>query len=196
MKKLTKSMALALLAASCSCVVANAQLFEVDQANQPTPLGYFPLSPGAGVGQEFNPSLSGLDFVDLWIFSEAPVGPAGFSVRIREGSITGGILGESGLAMIGSPPTLGPTHFSFPSTVGLTGGATHVIELLQLAGGAGWGAGYGPNSGYADGQALVGGNPVGFDLWFREGVAVPEPGIWTLGLAGVVMLGVSRRRRQ
>lgn len=195
MKNLMAFQATVVLGVAWSCAIANAQPPLVDQANETFVSTYFPLSPAGGVGQEFSPTLNSLGFVDVWIFNEAPVGPADFTVRIREGSIAGGILGASEMATIGSPPSLGPTRFAFAATVGLTGGATHVLEVVQVMGGAGWGAGYGPNSGYAAGQAIFGTSPVDYDLWFREGVLVPEPGVWVLGGLGTVLAGCILRRR-
>jgi len=171
------------LAAVFACATATAQ-FVIDQHNEPSGLGTFATSPLGGVGQSFRPALSSLDFVELQIFNQSPVGPATFLVSIRDGSMTGGVLGRSQPTTVGAPPALGPTHFDFPSSVPLTSGNTYVLEISEQVGGAGWGVRYGPGADYANGQAFTGGNPVNFDLWFREGVAAaPEPTAWISALS-------------
>ena len=182
------------LATVFACATAAAQF--VDQHNEPFVLSpvTFATSPAGGVGQSFRPALNSLDFVELQIFNESPVGPASFFVGIRAGSITGNLLGMSQLTTTPLPFPLGPTHFDFPSRVPLTAGNTYVLEISEQVGGAGWGVRYGPGADYANGQAFTGGNPVNFDLWFREGVkAVPEPSAWMFCVFAVAGVLVVRR---
>lgn len=182
-----------LLAPVLFCTATNAQF--VDQHNEPVGIfTYFATSPSGGVGQSFRPNLSSLDFVELQVFNQAPVGPATFSVGIRNGSITGNLLGMSQLTTITPPTALGPAHFDFLGGVALTPGNSYVLEISEQVGGAGWGVGYGPGAGYANGQAFTGGNPVNFDLWFREGAAaVPEPNTWLFSVIAVAGAGLLRK---
>ena len=193
MKGTTINRLLTSLATIFACATAAAQF--VDQHNEPVGIGiYFATSPSGGVGQSFRPALNSLDFVELQIFNESPVGPASFFVGIRAGSITGNLLGMSQFTTTPLPFPPGPTHFDFPSSVPLTAGNTYVLEISEQVGGAGWGVRYGPGTDYANGQAFTGGNPVNFDLWFREGAtAVPEPNTWLFSVIAVAGLAVARR---
>ena len=63
---------------------------------------------------------------------------------------------------------------------------TYVLELEGDA--PGWEALYSGTSVYSGGRVFVGGKPSDADLWFREGITVPEPG--ELTLAGLGVLGM------
>jgi hypothetical protein len=48
---------------------------------------------------------------------------------------------------------------------------------------------------YPGGTAYGSGFPLGHDVWFSEGVVVPEPSAWALlGLGGVVLVAAKWRR--
>jgi hypothetical protein len=168
------------------------------------------------LGQEFRPTLTALDFVDL-VLGDAgsDIGPgASFEVKIHAETIAGAVLGTSDVVSL--PDNFNPggssetyTHFTFASQVALTPGATAVIEIVQLppivAGNANflmYGSSLSGPDRYTDGRAIIGGaasQPL-FDFNFREGVtvtSVPEPaGLTLLGLGALGMIGASWRRRQ
>jgi hypothetical protein len=125
------------------------------------------------IGQEFTPTLSSLDSVELFTqdFGSAHNGLGGeLVVNIRLGTINGQIVGTS------LPVTLpdffsGVTHFDYSSSVSLIPGSLYVIEVLVRSGDD-WGIGSsgGPSSTYSGGNQILQGVPqAGNDLWFQEG---------------------------
>jgi hypothetical protein len=87
------------------------------------------------------------------------------------------------------------THFEFSSPVALTPGSMYVIELAQLAADSAWGVAEAFGGGYGSGRMLWGGLPSsqGGDLWFQEGVVVPEPGVMSLCMLSAVFYLFLRR---
>jgi hypothetical protein len=136
------------------------------------------------IGQEFTPSISGLDEVELWTEDFGPGNgqETELQVFIRARTIDGPILGTS---LVTSLPDnfQGITSFNFPDLVSLRPGELYVIQIIVLSGdnvllGHNWGVGSsgGPESTYPGGTWIVLGQPEpGNDLWFREGFAGPTP---------------------
>jgi hypothetical protein len=123
----------------------------------------------APAGQEFVPERRNLDTVLLMLANSDSMSPYPAEVRvvIREGGIIGTIVATS------LPATLrygfwGVVHFGFASTVHLTPGETYAAEISVKEGGGNVGVGGGAG-GYSRGRAIVGGEAIGEDLWFREG---------------------------
>ena len=164
--------------------VVSAQPYEVDQHNDSFPCTTGFVIPGGGpVGQEFVPTVSQLNVVELYLNSQSP-GTIGIAlVQIREGTITGPILGVSEtfeVEPVAVPLTL--SRFDFPTPVTLTPGSIHVIEVVATFGNMGvFHCGVGDT--YPDGASIFFGNlNLDHDLWFREGfdAAVPaEDHTWT-----------------
>jgi hypothetical protein len=163
------------------------------------------------LGQEFTPTLTSLNFVDLDIgdASFPPGSGANFQVDIRAGSVTGTLLGSataSDAAGTNFAGTLGIlTRFTFASPVALTPGQVYVIDAFQIAPLLSSNANFllygGPLSAstYPGGRAIVAGSPVAaFDFAFREGqTAVPEPSslaLAAIGLGGAGAVAFRRRR--
>ncbi len=148
--------------------------FIPDQVNAAfTPSGFQSIQELSPIGQEFTPTLSSLDLVELFTedFGNLHNGVGGeLVVNIQRGTITGPIIATS------LPVTLpdsfsGITHFNFPSSVSLTPGEIYVIEVTVASGDA-WGVGMssGPLSTYAGGGPILQGvSQTGYDLWFKEG---------------------------
>jgi len=177
--------------------------FTIDQANDlGPPPGALSIPPFSPIGQEFTPTLSSLDVVELTTNEGLPGTPgngigADLFVRIRSGSIIGTILGTSSTVSLPDPSdfTLELTHFDFPSSVPLTPGDLHVIEVVQSGGDPRylWTA----NSFYPGGVRIVNGlgEPDRVDFWFREGpVSVPEPSALLLLGSGLAGLALWKRR--
>ena len=148
--------------------------YRVDQASESTSGGvnvilYFP------VGQEFVPSLSALDVVQLWLMGGYSYsGPGEFIVNVRSETINGAIVGTSRVTTL-PERYVGVASFEF-ERVALTAGQTYVIELVQLSG-QNWLVGNGHFTAYTLGRMIQQGRPMDTnDLWFREGVASPLPG--------------------
>ena len=192
MKFATSVFSTFLLAAS-----ADAQGILVDQSNDQTPwwsLTPWNLKVGEPVGQEFVPALSGLDFVDAR-FSEREGSASSLTIQvlIREGSITGPVVGSSSqVTFFGNVIQ----RFDFPSTVPLTPGQTYVMHFFHETP-TDYSIAADPTMSYFSGQAIRSGTPLdGYDLWFREGlVVVPEPSCVVLCLLGGILWTLRLRRR-
>jgi hypothetical protein len=154
-------------------------------------------------GQEFAPSLNGLDFVDVALLSQFGTnsGTGTFQIAIHQGTITAPVLGLSGQVSVSASGN--NTQFTFPSTVPLTPGDTYVLEVIQIAGNSGWGVevpgsavvgGQTIDMNYPGGRLIYGGAPQATeDMIFQEGIFVPEPSVSFLLLTGVLMCGLVRK---
>jgi len=186
-------------------LTVNAHLFTVDQQQNTVGNSIRVLPFHDALGQEFIPTLTSLDVVEL---NTADITGNGvgrdLQVRIRDGSITGSIEGTSSIVSLPSGFGLGvgaTTHFDFPSSVPLVPGNPYVIEVFLVGANPTtneWGINYEIGNPYSGGQVIVSGGlaNVSEDLFFREG-PIPEP--TTLLLFGVGMMGVgvgTRRRRK
>jgi energy-coupling factor transporter ATP-binding protein EcfA2 len=122
------------------------------------------------IGQSFTPTFTSLNFVDLYTEDFGSPGGAQLLVRIRQGSITGAILGVSAPAGV-TAGFSGETHFTFPVTIPLVPGNLYVMEALVASGGN-WAVGSnGGGDPYPGGSAIALGAYYGNDLYFREGLA-------------------------
>jgi hypothetical protein len=190
----------------------------IDQSYLPTTGQGFNLeaSENLPLGQEFQPTLGSLNFVDLWIGdagTNASIG-ANVQVNIRAGTITGAILGTS-TAHVPDNLNLGGgtalTRFLFASPVTLTPGSTYVIDASQIAPivitppadnniNFLWYGGPLNASTYPNGRAIVSGTPQpNFDFGFQEGLtsaAVPEPSFLALAAFGAGVVGLTARLRR
>jgi hypothetical protein len=172
-------------------VGAHAQGLLIDQSLQPPPIipgeSYHYDASGATLmpetGQEFTPSLSGLDFVDVNLLPQSVTNTGTFEVAIHQGEITAPVLGLSGQVIRSGGTAGNNTHFTFPSTISLTQGDTYVLEVLQIAGNSGWAVevpvsavvnGQTVDMNYAGGRLIYGGVPQATeDMIFQEGIIVP-----------------------
>jgi hypothetical protein len=163
--------------------LATAHPFIIDQSFEPpVATGSFnSILANEPIGQEFTPTLPTLDVVELFLEGLPSVPGANVVVLVRQGTITGPILGTSAVVSLpavppGNEELNGVFHFDFASSVALIPGDLYVIELDHLSGGN-WAVMSGVN-GYPGGRLIAFGLPSpNEDLWFREGPAaeVPEP---------------------
>jgi hypothetical protein len=146
------------------------------------------------VRQEFTPSLSALDTVQLSI-GQSIVAPLTVSsglaaVLIREGGANGPVIAES--SSIHLPELFhGTPVFSFPKPVLVNPGGTYAFELVGFTPGAHWALGAGTS--YAGGALYIQGiSNVEYDLLFREGLGIPEPSVMSLGVLACAVLAIAK----
>ena len=135
-----------------------------------------------------------MDFVRLYVGDYIfPNGPgAQIYVNLLSGSITGSVMGTSStIFMPGS--FSGYTNFVFPGSVALTPGTTYYLEPVALSGN--------PNTqilasfAYPNGTLYSSGTAQNAQLWFREGIAVPEPSALAFALVALTAAVASKGRR-
>lgn len=148
----------------------------IDQSYTPEIFSEWSIALMGPVGQEFRPTLSPLNVVELWI-SHGYVGtepPADLKVRVREGAIDGPVLGESEVVRV-EDGYFAPVQFSFATPVVLTPGVTCVLEPVVLPGGGNPMIGGNEAPGYPGGRVILAGAPVASDLWFQTGATEDVP---------------------
>jgi hypothetical protein len=198
MRKYNRS--LATIAALFWALSANAYDFVVDQSHDaPKCCWSFNAAVLGPAGQEFTPTFHSLDVLDLLI------DPFHFNremtVKIRDGTITGSILGASS---IGTPLPETRGHgrviqFDFPSPVTLFPDSLYVIEFLPTGTEAGiagdGGLQFHEDHHYTRGQLIIEGQRAGGAIFFRTGSSrIPgfvyhtgfEPLLTSTGAAGPV----------
>jgi hypothetical protein len=151
--------------------------FQYDQqiSNTNAPGGYLNILPGP-TGQSFVPSLSAVGFVELYL-SDGSLNHAGTTlcVNLWSGSLTNGNLLGTSTPVFLPDNFLGVTHFPFSIAVTVTIGMTYYFQPLIQSGDSEQ-LGVVASSLYPNGTAYFqGAANSGFDLWFREGIVVPEP---------------------
>jgi hypothetical protein len=148
-------------------------------------------------GQSFTPALPFVDFVNL-MFQDANSNDGlgvGVYVTLRSGSITGPIIGSSPAVSLPNA-FAGPATFLFPAEVPVTPGVIYYFNVVPQSGGpfSTFGSAF---YNYPGGTAFVGTHPdPTADLWFREGITVPEPSSTALLLlAGAAFACLRRKNR-
>lgn len=149
------------------------------------------------LGQSFTPSLATVGFIRLYIYDASTLNttPGDVVVQLRSGSITGAILGVSPTVTL--PDNFGgPVNFTFTDPIAVTPGVTYFFQLALLNNNS-YGVSRSPFYSYAGGTAFVSGvaDPPS-DLWFREGIVVPEPSAMAILLAGAVVAAWRQRGRR
>lgn len=146
------------------------------------------------VGQSFTPSLSTVGFVRVKLYDAAPFNPFGATLvmNLRSNAINGPIIGTSQLLVLANG-FAGSTNFIFSSAVGVIPNSTYYFETSVVSGDQ-WGItamgnDY-PNGNYYGGNTSA----VGGDLWFREGIVVPEPTTGAVLVAGLLVASLVRNR--
>jgi len=133
-------------------------------------------------GQSFIPAIPSVGFIRLYLSVSGPLG-ATVCVNLRTDDIAGNILSSTEPVFLpfgfsaftnlffSDPPTVNPgtTYYFQPA---LQSGSGVVVNLAAYL--------------YPDGTAFVQGvAQPSKDLWFREGIVVPEPRSWMLALLGM-----------
>jgi hypothetical protein len=145
------------------------------------------------IGQSFTPSLNAVGFVRLALVDSAlnAVGATVY-VNLRSGSITGPILAST--QPVGMPDNYGgATTFIFANPVSVVPGTMLYFQPVVQSGDA-WGIYHDRRYNYSGGTAFFAGQAdLDFDLWFREGIIVPEPSLTLLLLSGAALMLYLRR---
>jgi hypothetical protein len=141
-------------------------------------------------GQSFTPTFSTVGFVMLYLYNNL----AGTAyINLRSGSITGTIL-SSTTPVFMPDGFYGITNFNFPVPVAITPGVTYFLQPVLLSGSGSF-VSLVTDTSYA-GTAYSQGVPIrSAELWFREGIVVPEPSAaWLALLVGGVLAWRCRKR--
>jgi hypothetical protein len=185
------------------CLRVSAQGFVYDQQSATSDTGgnsiTATIQSNQPIGQSFIPSLSTVGFVRFFLFDAVYPNPLGATVLINlwSGSIGGGTLMASTDPVLLTPGFDGYTNFYFGDGVSVNSGTTYYFELVVQSGDT---TRTGINSalpGYANGTAFFNGTASpSEDLWFREGVVVPEPSSILLSMLGLAGIYFHRRKSQ
>jgi hypothetical protein len=91
--------------------------------------------------------------------------------------------------------TIGHVNFLFPSSPVLTPGTAYFLEPVLQSGDL-WQIVYDTHFGYSGGTGFFQGlSAPDFDMWFREGIIIPEPSSACLVLTGMAVLLHLQRTR-
>jgi len=139
-------------------------------------------------GQSFQPTFNSVGFVELQLYDSDISSNSGafMFVNLRSNSITGPILGTTASVFL-SNNFFGVTNFLFPTPIAVTPGVTYFLQPEIQSGDSV--TAYVTDS-YPNGTAIILGIPDSNnrDLWFREGIVVPEPSSACLALVGAGLL--------
>lgn len=188
-----------LLASAWTIGAAHAQgtlVFDQESSNdEVSPFGSVRIQFYSSLGQSFTPSLSTVGFVQLRQFDITPGNFLGATlvVNLRSTAINGPILGTATPVVLNDSFS-GTVNFFFATAVPVTPATTYFLETVVQSG-DNWGITvlgdtYSSGAVYASGFAAS-----GSDLWFREGLVVPEPSSALLFLAGGMAAWFVRRKR-
>ena len=150
------------------------------------------------IGQSFTPTLSSIGFIRLVVYDGVQNNSLGATlfVNVRTNSIGGAILGSTATILLPDGfgrGSNGVVDFFFSSPIPLSPGVSYFFQPVVQSGDT-WGVSVYNTFGYSGGNAFVQGiaSP-GSDLWFREGIIVPEPSAAVLILVGLAMTRYIRR---
>jgi len=131
--------------------------------------------PESHLAQSFTPSFNAVGFVQLRTLVTSPSGSqVTVTVNLRQGAYDGPVVSSTDPVVITGFADVGTFYFS--DNIPLTAGQMYFFEpVLQSSGSLD--VGFKSPSTYDRGDLISNGMPSGGlgDLWFREGVVVPEP---------------------
>ncbi len=137
------------------------------------------------MGQSFTPSLRNVGFIRLYLYNGllGDTSAATVHINLRVDSVTGPLLAASlPVTIPGGAGFAAPVNFFFDNTPGVTPGTTYFFQpIVEDNDNIGLNQ---SDYNYAGGTGFLRGapDPMNRDLWFREGIVVPEPGITSLSL--------------
>ena len=153
-------------------------------------------TPPNDLAQSFTPSLSAVGFVQFRSLATFPSGSSvTLVVNLRDGAYNGPILSSTDpIAVVGFADV---GTFYFPDNIAVNPGQLYFFQPVVQSPGS-IDVGFKDPSPYSNGNLWINGvmNTTG-DLWFREGIVVPEPGVvWLLLLASGLFVWLRRVERR
>jgi hypothetical protein len=148
------------------------------------------------IGQSFAPALSSVGFIRLFLSDNAfdSVGATVY-VNLRTNSITGPILSSTDPVFMPDRFS-GYTNFIFVTPVAVVPGVTYFFQPVVQSGDS-WSVVAYNSYNYQGGNAFEQGLSLpSIDLWFREGIVVPEPSSLSLLIGSGVLFYVRRAKNR
>jgi hypothetical protein len=151
------------------------------------------------IGQSFTPTFSSVGFIRLAVGDNSPGNGLGatMDVLLRSDSITGSIMGTSDSVTM-PDSYAGFENFFFSTPVTVTPGVTYYFQP-EVESGDQWAIISVDSFLFPGGTGYYNGTANSYwDLWFREGIVVPEPSSFALllfggGAAALVRCGKTKR---
>lgn len=147
-------------------------------------------------GQSFTPTLSTIGFIRLNLndYDSLNGQGAALHLNLRTNSVSGpGLATTSSVTLTNG--FVGIVHFFFGSNIPVSAGTTYAFQI-EVDSGDLWNA-VASEYNYPGGTIFANGLPVGGmgDVWFREGIIVPEPTSAALFVGGTLAILFGRRVR-
>lgn len=143
------------------------------------------------MGQSFRPTLRNVGFVRLYLYNGllGDTSAATVHVNLRADSITGPLLAASFPVTIpGGASFAGPLNFFFENSPTVTPGMAYFFQPIvedndNIGLSHSW-------YNYSGGIGFLRGvpDPLDRELWFREGIVVPEPSVAAMLLIGILIV--------
>lgn len=192
----TPNLLIILFAFATNALCAQGTLvFDQESSNDETVFGgALPIQLYSSLGQSFTPSLTAVSFVQLRFLDIDPNNNSGATVviKLRANSMNGAVIGTSQLVMVDG--FSGVASFLFGHQISVTPNSIYFIDASVLSGDTlgiiTIGDTYSGGSIFADGFPAIGN-----DLWFREGIVVPEPTSAALVILGVGLSAWCRSKK-
>jgi hypothetical protein len=164
----------------------------------------FDIQSNQPLGQSFTPGLPAVGFVRLELFDGHPGNAVGarLTINLRANSIAGPILATTPQVILpdGPGPGFGGSSFVdffFSAPISVAQDTTYFFQPAVQSGDQVLIGAYNPNFNYPGGMLYANGTPnPASDLWFREGIIVPEPVPSSLVLIGAFLFAFKCSRIQ
>jgi len=203
MKTTIRNLTAAIFVAASFQTHAQGFFYDQESTNPPSVLGdHLDIQP-APLTQSFIPTLTAIKFVqfELWDLPNSANNGATVYVNLWTGSPN---VNDNDAILLGSTTPVympggfgygvpGVTNFYFALAIALTPGQTYYLQPVVQSGDNPFDI-WAPGNSYPNGQLFIDGGASNGDLWFREGVLVPEP--TTFALFGLILILTSFQIRR